>query len=114
MASSTLNSIETDPWQSLAFVRQHDVTERAGNRVNNAFMGKSSPPVQSYVTVKDTKYKAMVEEATSQVGKDTLQHAPVLAACIFSHLGELSSVAIRTIEVITLAYRQGHGGYVLF
>ena len=91
--------------QSLAFVRQHDVAERAGSRSNNAFMGKSSPPVQSYVAVKDAKYKAMVEEATSQVGKGTRQHAPVLAACIFSHLGELSSVAIRTIEVITLAYR---------
>ena len=33
------------------------------------------------------------------------QQAPVLAACIFSHLGELSSVAIRAIEVITIAYR---------
>ena len=91
--------------QSLAFVHQHDVEERVGNRVNNAFMGKSSPPVQSYVSVKDTKYKAMVEETPSQVGKGTRQQAPVLAACIFSHLGELSSVTIRTIKVITLAYR---------
>ena len=59
--------------QSLAFVRQHDVAERAGNRGNNAFIGKSSPPVQAYVVVncKDTKYKAMVEEAASQVGKGT-------------------------------------------
>ena len=48
----------------------------------------------------------MVEEAAvSQVGKGTHQQVPVLAACIFWHLGELSSVAIRIIEVITLAYR---------
>ena len=57
--------------QSLDFVRQYDVDERAGSRANNAFIGKSSPPVQAYVAVKDTKYK--VEEAVSQVGKDTRQ-----------------------------------------
>ena len=34
--------------QSLAFVRQHDVAERAGSRANNTFIGKSSPPVQAY------------------------------------------------------------------
>ena len=89
------------------------MAERAGSRDNNAFIGKSSPPVQPYVSVKDAKYKAMVEEAASQVGKGTRQHAPVLAACIFSHLGELSSVAIRTIEVITLAYRAWWPGVIL-
>ena len=31
--------------------------------------------------------------------------APVFAACIFSHLGEMSPKALDTIEVITKAYR---------
>ena len=46
----------------------------------------------------------MVYEAASQVKKCTRQQAPVLAACICSHLGELSSVAIRAIdhEVMTI------------
>ena len=57
-------------------MRQHDVTERAGSRDNNAFIGKSSPPVQACVAVKDAKYKAMVEETASQVGKGTRQQAP--------------------------------------
>ena len=47
----------------------------------------------------------MVQEAASQVGKGTRQQAPVLAACIFLRLDVLSSVAIRAIEVITIAYR---------
>ena len=49
------------------------MVERAGNRVNNAFIDKSSPPVQAYVSVNDAEYKAMVEE-TGQPGREG--HAP--------------------------------------
>ena len=45
--------------QSMTFSRHHDVAERTDNRANNAFICKASPPVQTYVTVKDVKYKAM-------------------------------------------------------
>ena len=89
---------------TLVFVRQLDVAERAGSRANNAFIGKSSSPVQAYEKVKQVKYQAMVDESASQVKKGMRQQAPVLTAYIFSHLGELSSVTIRVIEVITIAY----------
>ena len=59
-------------------------TPSLGSRANKAFIGKSSPPVQAYVAVKDAEYKAMVEEVASQVGKGTRQQAPVLAACTAS------------------------------
>ena len=55
--------------QSLSFVRQHDIAEKAaaGSPCNNAFMGKPTPPVHAYQSAKDTKYKAMVEEAAALV-----------------------------------------------
>ena len=93
--------------QTLSFVRQHDIAEKAamGSRCRHAFVGKPTPPVKSYQTLKEGKYQAMVDQASQQVAKGRRVRAPVLAACIFSHLGELSPVAIKTVEIITMAYK---------
>jgi len=93
--------------QAVSWVRQHDIAEKAvrGSRYNNAFVGKPTPPVKTYQTLKEGKYSAMVEEAKCQVKKGRRARAPVLAACIFSHLGEFSPVALRVVELITLTYR---------
>ena len=48
----------------------------------------------------------MVDQASQQVAKGRRARAPVLAACIFFHLGELSPVAIKTVEIITMAFRK--------
>ena len=47
----------------------------------------------------------MVEEAAALVRGGKRARAPVLMPCIFSHLGEFSPVALRAVEVITLAYK---------
>ena len=93
--------------QTLSFVRQHDIAEKAamGSRCRHAFVGKPTPPVKSYQTLKEGKYQAMVDQASQQVAKGRRARAPVLTACIFSHLGELSPVAIKTVEIITMAYK---------
>ena len=66
-------------------MRQHDVGESlwAGTRANNAFIGKSSPPVQAYEKGKQVKYQAMVDEAANQVRKGMRQQAPVLGCVHF-------------------------------
>lgn len=93
--------------QAMSFVRQHDIAEKAagGSRCKHAFVGIPTPPVKAYQSMKEGKYSAMVEQAKRQVTKGRRARPPVLAACIFSHLGELSPVAIRTVELITLAYK---------
>ena len=49
----------------------------------------------------------MVNAAKAQVRLDKRAMGPtfMITPCIFSHLGEMSSTAINTIEVITRAYR---------
>ena len=47
----------------------------------------------------------MLDQAKAQVAKGPRARAPVMAACIFSHLGEFSPVAIRVVEIITLAFQ---------
>ena len=94
--------------QSLSFVNQNDIAEKAarGSKVHHAFIGKPSPPVKTYQTVKETKYGPMLDQAKDQVTKGRRARAPVMAACIFSHLGEFSPVALRTVELITLAFKE--------
>ena len=55
--------------QTLFFARQQFLAERVarGNRDNNAFTGFASPPVKTYQTVKDIKYKCMVDAGANAI-----------------------------------------------
>ena len=92
----------------LKFVRRLHAAEKAaaGNFALNILSGKVSPPLQQYAHVKDTKYAPMTLAATAQVRAGKRAMPPRFRACIFSHLGEMSPVAISTVETITMAYRE--------
>ena len=64
-----------------------------------------SPPVAQYSTAKTCKYAPMVSAAAAQVKRGKRVLAPHFRPCIFSHLGEISDGAFKTIEFIVLAYR---------
>jgi hypothetical protein len=82
--------------QSMSFARQQHLAERVarGNRANNALIRFASPPVKAYQTVKDKKYEGMVKAACIDARAGKRVRGPRLAACIMSHLGELSPRAI--------------------
>ena len=94
--------------QVLKFVRRLHAAELAasGNFALNVLSGKVSPPLTQYGHVKDTKYGPMTLAATAQVKAGKRALPPRFRACIFSHLGEMSPVAISTVETITMAYRE--------
>jgi hypothetical protein len=93
--------------QMLKFVRRLYAAElaAAGNFAMNVLSGHVSPPVLQYGRHKDVHYKPMLDAAVVQVKQGKRAIAPVFAACIFSHLGEMSPTTIKTIEAITDVFR---------
>ena len=89
------------------FVRRVEVDEKAsgGNFAMNVMSGQVSPCVATYATGKTAKYKPMVDGAISQVSRGKRSLAPCFRPLIFSHLGEMASDAITTIEFITTQYK---------
>jgi hypothetical protein len=93
--------------QMLNFVRRLHAAEQAagGNFAMNVLSGHVSPPILQYTRHKNAHYLPMVNAAATQVRQGKRAMAPSFAACIFSHLGEMSDMTIKTIERITGAYR---------
>ena len=88
-------------------MRRLDVAEKAsgGNFSTNVLAHHVSPPLTAYDRLKTAEYLPMVNAAKAQVRLGKRSMGPTFTPCIFSHLGEISSTAINTIEVITRAYR---------
>ena len=87
------------------FVRRLHAAELAAGGISpgNVMSSLLSPPVAQYSTAKTCKYSPMVSAAAAQVKRGKRVLTPHFRPCIFSHLGEISDGAFRTIEFIVLA-----------
>ena len=77
-----------------------------GSRVHHIFISKTSPSVKTYQTMKEAKHDPILDQAKDQVAKGRHAHAPVMVTCISPNLGDFSPVALRTVELITLTFKE--------
>ena len=93
--------------QTVRFVKQLAAAEVAtgGNYSLDPLAGVLSPPLARYTKHKDNLYKPMVNAAIAQIKQGIRTLKPIFTPCIFSHMGEMSTIAVETVEVITKAYK---------
>jgi hypothetical protein len=91
----------------VVFVRRLHAAEMlaGGDHTANTMSGHVSNPLMQYQRAKTAKYSPMTNAAAAQVRRGKRALPPVFRPCIFSHLGEMSPTAIKTVETITMTYK---------